>query len=200
VMAHFCLSMLILVAAVALAWRARHPRGHRAPSLDRASVWAVRALLPLGAITILAGTAATAAGPHAGGMNDQRINRLDFKGTGTLDWAIHQHARIALALGLATAGVWWLLRRRGGDPAVRRSLTISLALLAAQGAVGTIQYALHLPAEIVWVHVSLASVTWLSLLWATAQAGRLAPRAAPVAEPSRPVTVSSAPGRSRSAV
>src|SRR5436190_18524955 len=200
VMAHFCLSMLILVAAVALAWRAHHPRGHRPPSLDRASVWAVRALLPLGAITILAGTASTAAGPHAGGMSDQRINRLHFKGSGTLDWAIHQHARIALALGLATLGVWWLLRRRGGDPAVQRSLMISLGLLAAQGAVGTIQYLLHLPAEIVWVHVSLASVTWLSLLWATAQAGRLAPRAAPVAEPPRPVTVSPAPDRSRSAV
>jgi cytochrome c oxidase assembly protein subunit 15 len=201
VMGHFCLSMLILVAAVALAWRARHPRGHRPPSLDRTSVWAVRALLPLGAITILAGTAATAAGPHAGGMSDQRINRLDFKGSGTLDWAIHQHARIALALGLATLGVWWLLRRRGGDPDVQRSLVVSLALLAAQGAVGTIQYALHLPAEIVWVHVSLASVTWLSLLWATAQAGRAAPRTAPAAEPPPPpLAVSPAPDRPRSAV
>lgn len=199
VMAHFCLSMLILVAAVALAWRARLPRGRRRDSSDRTSVWAVRALLPLGAITILAGTAATAAGPHAGGMSGQRINRLDFKGSGTLDWAIHQHARIALALGLATIGVWWLLRRRGEDPDVQRTLVVALGLLAAQGAVGTIQYLLHLPSEIVWVHVSLASVTWLSLLWATAQAGRPAPRAAPVAE-SPPVAVSAAPGRSRSAV
>src|SRR5205823_3262870 len=80
------------------------------------------ALLGLGALTIFAGTAATAAGPHAGGMSDQTINRLTFKGAGTLDWAIHQHARIALVLGLATAGVWWLLHRRGADPAVRRSL------------------------------------------------------------------------------
>src|SRR5204863_793569 len=103
------------------------------------------------------------------------------------------HARIALALGLATAGVWWLLRRRGADAAIRRSLTIVLGLLAAQGAVGAIQYALHLPAEIVWVHVSVASVTWLSLLWATAQAGRLAPRSAPAPEPPRPVAVSPAP-------
>src|SRR5437763_16999376 len=44
VMSHFCLSMLILVAAVALAWRARHEPGHRAPSTDRYSVWAARAL------------------------------------------------------------------------------------------------------------------------------------------------------------
>ena len=39
-------------------------------------------------------------------------------------------------------------------------------LLAAQGAVGAIQYELELPAEIVWVHVALAAITWLSLLWA----------------------------------
>ena len=52
-------------------------------------------------------------------------------------------------------------------------------LVACQGFVGTTQYALHLPAEIVWFHVVLAALTWLSLLWATAAAGRLAPRGAP---------------------
>jgi cytochrome c oxidase assembly protein subunit 15 len=194
VMSHFCLSMLILVVAVALAWRAQHPRGHRSPSTDRVSVWAVRALLPLGAITIFAGTAATAAGPHAGGQDGQKINRLDFQGSGTMDWAISQHARIALAFGLAALAVWWALRRRGADPGARRSLLRVLALLAAQGVIGTTQYLLHLPAELVWVHVGLASFTWVSLLWAVAQTGRLAP--APAAAPA---ALSSAPGRSRSA-
>ncbi len=99
VMGHFALSMLILVAAVALAWCASFEPGERPRSTDRLSVWAVRALLPLGALTIFAGTAATAAGPHAGGQGSQRINRLEFKGHGTLNWAIHQHARIAALLG-----------------------------------------------------------------------------------------------------
>ena len=206
VMAHFCLSILILVAAVALAWRARHAPGHRPAATDSTSVWAVRALLPLGAVAIFAGTAATAAGPHAGGMNGQHINRLNFRGTGTMDWAIHWHARIALLLGLATAGVWWLLRRRGADPQVRRWLTWAVALVGAQGAVGTIQYLLHLPGWLVWVHASLASLTWAALLWATAQAGR--PRPEPRAEAAprpgsaetAPVALSPASGRSRSAV
>jgi len=179
VMAHFALSMLILIAAVALAWRAHHEPGERSPSGDRLSTWAVRGMLPLGALTLLAGTAATAAGPHAGGMDDQRINRLDFKGAGTLDWAIHQHARIATAMGLAAVAVWLLLRHRGADRDVRRAVTVVVGLLGAQGAVGGLQYALELPAEIVWVHVALAAVTWLSLLWATAAAGSLAPSAAP---------------------
>src|SRR4051812_6984154 len=67
VMGHFALSMLILVAAVSLAWRASYEPGERRRSPDRLAVWAVRALLPLGALTIFAGTAATASGPHAGG-------------------------------------------------------------------------------------------------------------------------------------
>ena len=36
----------------------------------------MRALVVLGALTIFAGTAATAAGPHAGGSPGQKINRL----------------------------------------------------------------------------------------------------------------------------
>ena len=67
VMGHFGLSMLILVAAVSLAWRASYEPGERPRATDRVSVWGVRALVPLGAVTIFAGTAATAAGPHAGG-------------------------------------------------------------------------------------------------------------------------------------
>ncbi len=69
VMAHFSLSLLILVAAFALAWRATYEPGTRPLSTDRTAVWSVRGLLPLGALTIFAGTAATAAGPHSGGLH-----------------------------------------------------------------------------------------------------------------------------------
>lgn len=182
VMGHFVLSMLILVAAVALAWRASREPGWRPRCTDRLTVWSVRALLPLGAVTIFAGTAATAAGPHAGGMEGQAINRLDFRGAATLDWAISQHARIAAGMGLAVLVVWGLLRRRAADPALRRAVSALLGLMAFQGVVGTLQYMLELPAEIVWVHVAAAAATWLCLLWSTAAAGRLAPRAQGAAE------------------
>src|SRR3954449_3929414 len=46
VMAHFALSMLILIAAATLVWLARYEPGERPRSNDRVSVWAVRALLP----------------------------------------------------------------------------------------------------------------------------------------------------------
>ena len=59
-------------------------------------------------------------------------------------------------------------------------MTVLGVLLAAQGLVGSVQYELKLPSEMVWVHVSLATVTWLTLLWVVAAAGRLAPRAVAV--------------------
>jgi cytochrome c oxidase assembly protein subunit 15 len=180
VMAHFSLSLLILVAAFALAWRATYEPGSRPAATDRTTVWLVRGLFPLGALTIFAGTAATAAGPHSGGFSGQVVHRLHFKGADTLDWTIHQHATIAAIFGVVVIGVWFLQRHRGASSQDLEPLTVLGVLLAAQGLVGSVQYELKLPSEMVWVHVSLATVTWLTLLWVVAAAGRLAPRAVEV--------------------
>ncbi len=209
VMGHFALSMLILVAAVVLVWRARNDpqvvsagvesmdgvvagdrgvggahgalrasaggAGARGVATDPAIVRALRWLLALGALTIFAGTAATAAGPHAGGSPGQKINRLSFDGRGTMDFVIHRHAEIALVFSLAAVLVWWLARRREVVAAVQQPLTALCVLLALQGAVGLDQYETHLPTELVWVHVALASGAWLAVLWAACAAGALAP-------------------------
>jgi cytochrome c oxidase assembly protein subunit 15 len=173
VMSHFALSMLILAAAATLAWRAAHEPGTRPRSQDRSLVWSVRGLLGLGAVTIVAGTAATAAGPHAGGSPGQRINRLDFDGKATMDFVIHRHGELGLAFGLLAVFVWWLARRRSHDPVLQRSLSALCVLIALQGAVGLDQYETHLPTELVWVHVGLACACWLACLWATCAAGSL---------------------------
>jgi heme a synthase len=180
VMAHFALSMIVLIGAVALAWRSTYEPGSRPRSADRISVWAVRALAPLAALTIFAGTAATAAGPHAGGSPGQRIHRLHFKGQDTLTWVIHRHATIAALFGIAVIGVWLLRRHRGGTGDALEPLMVLGILLAAQGLVGSVQYELKLPSDIVWVHVALATLTWLTVLWAVAAAGALVPRRQPV--------------------
>jgi heme a synthase len=177
VMGHFALSMLILLAAVVLAWRASHEPGEsEARVSDRLLQRSVWGLAGLGALTIFAGTAATAAGPHAGGSPGQKINRLDFDGRGTMDFVIHRHAEIALVFSLAAVAVWYLARRRSEDPVLRRSLTALCVLLALQGIVGLDQYETHLPTELVWVHVGLACATWLTVLWAACAAGRPEPR------------------------
>jgi cytochrome c oxidase assembly protein subunit 15 len=185
VMGHFALSMIVLIGAVALAWRATYEPGARPRSSDRLTVWCIRALLPLGAVTIFAGTAATAAGPHSGGVSGQHVHRLTFKGTDTLTWLVHRHATIAAIFGVLVIAVWLLARRRGSDRTIE-PLTVLGVLMAAQGLVGSVQYELHLPGDIVWVHVGLATATWLALLWAVAAAGMLVPRQAVLksAEPS----------------
>jgi cytochrome c oxidase assembly protein subunit 15 len=82
--------------------------------------------------------------------------------------------------------VWLILRRPGGERRALRPLTATIGLVALQGVLGIVQYEAKLPAELVWVHVTLATLTWLSVLWTVASAGRLAPRAEPaVARPAR---------------
>lgn len=179
VMSHYLLSMLILVACVALDYRAHHEPGEfaAAGSADRLLTRGAWALVPLGALTIFAGTAATAAGPHAGGSGTgDVIKRLDFKGAETLRFVIEQHARLATLLGIAAVALWFLARRRGVTSTGRTPLTWLCVLLAAQGVIGGVQYKLELPAEMVWVHVTLAALTWLAILWVVVAAGQLQAR------------------------
>lgn len=197
VMLHFILSMMLLDAAFALAWCSRYEPWERRRSRDRLGVWAVRALIPLGQLTILAGTIATASGPHAGAHAGQLVHRFRFEGTGTLEWVVQRHAVIATVYGLATIGVWFLLRRPGGDRRALKPLTVVIGLLALQGVIGGLQWYLELPTELVWVHIALATGNWLAMLWTVATAGRLEPRgeSSPTAieETERPAAAAAGP-------
>jgi len=176
VMSHFILSMMLLDASFALAWCSRYEPGERRFSSDRLGVWAVRCLIPVGQLTIAAGTVATAAGPHAGAHAGQLVRRFTFEGSKTLEWVVQRHAVIAAVFGFAAIGVWLLLRREGGDDRAVRPLTLVIGLLGLQGLVGGLQWYLKLPTEIVWVHVALATLSWLAMLWTVAAAGQLEPR------------------------
>jgi cytochrome c oxidase assembly protein subunit 15 len=95
-----------------------------------------------------------------------------------MDFVIHRHGEIALVFGLVAVALWWLARRRSADSLLQRSLTTLCVLIALQGAIGLDQYETHLPTELVWVHVSLACLTWVAALWMTFAAGSLAPQTA----------------------
>ena len=193
VMSHFILSMMLLDAAFALAWCSRYEPWERQRSNDRLGVWAVRALIPLGQLTILAGTIATASGPHAGAHEGELVHRFDFRGGETLEWVVQRHAAIAALYGLAAIAVWLLLRRSGGEKRALVPLTVTIGLLGLQGAIGGLQWALELPSEVVWLHVALATFNWLAMLWAVAAAGRLAPKQAPSPAGGEPERAASAP-------
>jgi cytochrome c oxidase assembly protein subunit 15 len=185
VMSHFILSMILLDAAFALMWCSRYEPEERGRSSDRLGVWAVRALVPIGQAAIVLGTIATASGPHAGAHGETLVKRFDFRGSDTLHWVVQRHGAIAALFGIALCAVWLILRREGGERRALRPLTVTIGLVALQGALGLVQYSAKLPAELVWVHVALATLTWLSVLWTVGSAGRLAPRTAPA--PERPV-------------
>jgi cytochrome c oxidase assembly protein subunit 15 len=179
VMGHFLLSMVLLAAAVALYWRARRePEELAEPRHDPRLVKATRVLLPVGALALAAGTLATAAGPHAGeNEENDPVSRLDT--FGTLDTVIHWHGRTGTLLGVSALVVWYLARRWRASAELRRALTALCLLVAAQGVIGFAQYELELPAEIVWLHILVATGAWIALLLAVAAAGRLNPARQP---------------------
>jgi cytochrome c oxidase assembly protein subunit 15 len=172
VMSHYWLSMVILVAAFELWWRSRHePDELGRPGADQRTVIAVRLLTVVAVAVILLGSASTAAGPHAGASGTgQLVQRLTFWGGDTVRRLIHYHGYLVTLMGLGTLATWWAARRRG-TAELERTLRLVCLLLLAQGVVGIAQYELALPSEIVWVHVSLATLTWVGYVHAWAAAG-----------------------------
>jgi heme a synthase len=172
VIAHYLLSMTLLLAAAILVWRVR---GGVVSANDRYVTIATRALVIYGALVIIAGTFATAAGPHAGGAGTgDVVERLDAFGAGTLKTLIHLHGHMATALGVAAIALWAFARGRGVRGTLMLTLTAVCLLIGAQGVVGLIQYHNALPAGVVWVHASLPAVLWVMLVWSWAAAGPVA--------------------------
>lgn len=196
VMAHYWLSMLILVAAFDLWHRSgMEPEELRRSGGDRMTILGVRLLSVLAGAVILLGSVATAAGPNAGASGTgQLVHRLTFWGADTLHRVVSIHGYLVTLLGVWTVGMWWLARRRGGSAELVRTLALVCLLLAAQGIVGITQYQLKLPTELVWIHVVLATLTWIGFVHACVAAGHLPVRAAPVtARPRRPPCRAPAP-------
>ena len=172
VIAHYLLSMTLLLGAAILVWRVRGEPGRGG---DRYVTLATRALVIYGALVIIAGTFATAAGPHAGGAGTgDVVERLDAFGAGTLKTLIHLHGHMATAMGVAAIGLWAFARARGVRGTLMLTLTAVCLLIGAQGVVGLIQYHNALPAGVVWVHASLPAVLWVMLVWSWAAAGPVA--------------------------
>lgn len=155
VMAHFLLALLVLALAVVVAveaWSAHRGRGE--PLEPR--WWRVFALAGVAACLVLVVTGAivSASGPHSGGEDIRRL------GVNVVD-AVYVHVRATAVYGLGLlVGAWFLVRNRARYPGLARWGLALLALLAAQMAVGEVQYRTALPWWLVLVHVALASAIW----------------------------------------
>ena len=173
VIGHFILSMVLLDAAFVLFWCSRYEPGERRFSSDAFGVWSVRALIPLGQMTVLLGTITTGSGPHPGDHDRELVQRFDFRGADTLEWIVQRHAAMAVIFALGTLIVLAILMRRGGDRRAVRPVAITAGLIGFQIALGITQWLLELPAILVWFHVVTATLIWVAVLWSVATAGQI---------------------------
>ncbi len=172
-MAHFLLSMVLIAVATVLHHRVTSPprQAGTAGAVDAAgdraaaarTVPMARAVPVLAAAVLVLGTIVTATGPHAGDP-----------GTGRLGVPIQTAARIhslTVWLTVALTVVVLVRARRAGADRLARATGVLFGLEVVQGAVGYWQYHTGVPAELVLVHMLLATLFWIAAVRVALLAG-----------------------------
>jgi heme a synthase len=154
---HFLLSASIVAAAVVLHVRCTEGTDPPRPIVRRDLRVLSAALVAVTCAMLAAGTVVTGTGPLAGNAAAPRY-KLPLEGVTQL------HADIGwLMAGLAVAIVLGL-RMSGAPPRTVQASWIMIAALGIQGAIGYIQYFTHLPAGLVWIHVTGSMLVWIAVL------------------------------------
>jgi cytochrome c oxidase assembly protein subunit 15 len=96
----------------------------------------------------------------------------------TLQSVTQLHADIGWFIAALAVAAVIGLRYAGGSPRTVRLGWIVLGGLAFQGVIGYVQYFNHLPAGLVWVHVSSSVVLWIFVLQLFLSTGTGLPRSA----------------------
>ena len=118
------------------------------------------------AATLVAGTLVTGAGPHAGDKSvDRTVPRLQVEIT-TL---VHLHSSLLVAYLSLLVGLGFALLAVHADRPILVRLGVLLALVCAQGLVGTVQFFTGVPAALVAIHVAgaAACTAATAALWAS---------------------------------
>jgi heme a synthase len=158
VMSHFLLSLVGVALAVVLVLETElWIRGADRPVVSPGVSWLALALVPLALALVVSGTFATAAGPHSGGADIERL--------GTLVDSVYIHVRVTAVFGIAyLVFVAALLRLRAWTRPEGMLAGVVLALLVAQMIVGETQWRNQLPWWLVLVHVTLATAVWAGIV------------------------------------
>ena len=176
VMTHFVIGILVLTDAVLLALRAGRADTPGTLRVERSLLWPARAMLGLLLVVVVAGTATTGAGPHAGGKAAARLEV-------PLEDVTRVHSGLVLVLLGLTVFTLWRLARTGAPGAVLdRGRWLVLAMVV-QGVIGYTQYFSHLPALLVGVHIAGATTVWVAMVWFYDGFWHHAPEAVPAEAP-----------------
>lgn len=154
---HYLLSAVLVWNGVVLHHKASEPDGLRRPRATPALLQRSRALVVLAGAVLVTGTFVTGSGPHGG---DAAADRLPF--------AVSTVARVhSLAVWVFLALVVIVLRqvsRGDADPAVVGRGRVLVALVAAQGSLGYLQYFTGVPELLVGAHVLGSVLVWVAAL------------------------------------
>jgi cytochrome c oxidase assembly protein subunit 15 len=157
---HFLVSIALIAAAVALVTRARDADDFPIVFLVRKEVrvysWA---LIVVTGLVIILGVITTGSGPHSGDAESELRFPFDPR---TVSWL---HADVVFLFTGMLIGYLILLRIL---KAPQRTWRLALALAAitlVQACVGYTQYFSGLPVILVSIHVTLACVLWIAVLF-----------------------------------
>ncbi|MDQ2810655.1 MAG: COX15/CtaA family protein [Actinomycetota bacterium] len=154
---HFLLSAAIVAAAVTLHVRCTEGDAPPTAVVRRDLRLLSAALVAVTAVMLAAGTVVTGTGPLAGHADTRRY-KFPLEGVTQL------HADIGWLLCGLTVALVLGLRVSGAPPRAMRAGWLVIAALLLQGMIGYIQYFNHLPAGLVWVHVTEAVIVWIAVL------------------------------------
>jgi heme a synthase len=158
VMSHFLLALAAVGLAVVVALGA--DRHARVADPRPVSAWLRRlvlALVPVALVVVVTGAFATAAGPHSGGAEIERL--------GVLVDSVYVHVRATAAFGIGFLALLAALWQARSVARTELKLAVGvLGLLLVQMAVGEIQWRNALPWGLVLVHVGLATAVWAGVV------------------------------------
>ena len=158
---HFLVSAAVVAAAVALHMRCAALADvsgiPEATPVRRDLRVMSAALVAVTCLMLTAGTVVTGTGPLAG---DAGVPRYPLP----LEGVTQFHADIGWLLAGLSIALVLVLRLSAAPRRAVRAGWIVLAALGSQGVIGYIQYFTHLPAGLVWVHVTGSVLVWIAVL------------------------------------
>lgn len=155
---HFLVSFPILLAATALLRRTRDGTGPRAATARGELRLLTAGLLATVSAVLAVGALVTGTGPHAG---DPKAARLPFDPAALTQ--IHADL-VYLLLGLTLATTLTARVLRAPQPVQRGSIVL-VALIAAQGVMGYVQYHTGVPPLLVALHMLGAGLIFVTAAW-----------------------------------
>ncbi|MGW7403829.1 COX15/CtaA family protein [Streptomyces sp. NPDC054833] len=158
VAAHFLLSSALMAVATVMWQRTREGDGAPRALVGKAVQQLVWFLVAASVLLIAVGTVVTGAGPHAGDSSE--VDRIP------IDWetVAKLHAVLAWIVVTLTFALWFVLKAVDAPKGPLDRTRELFVVLLAQGALGYVQYFMHLPEALVALHMLGSSVMWIWVL------------------------------------